>query len=616
MDSIFQLADLYTSTATADEYASFLRRLLPECCLPGGDAIGNPIFWRQARLGRKGLFRPLRAALQMVRATSKSSAVAPGAATGDAELGAMQGVMQEVADGSTAGWCLPPIRQASMSVSSTEASPYDAPMHVSHGFEPTGSDLYGCMGRANDASSRDQHGGQSGVPYGSRVPKSAYARPLPQPRRAVPQLNSSAERGDRRGDQRSDWRGDQRDDQRDDRRSGTWIPTGAADLLGRPSPYMDNGPYDHEPHAKASGHGGQRVWRAGGAPGHLNGSDLYMDWSDRSPEEVRELETQAMTKARRRQRRQAQQERHAVVLIQSHARTKAQQGAYTDERDARREAARTIQRVVRAQWGEADEMLQDLDEERAMRGDSAGSSLASGSQPASIPASRRGPRHASVLECARGDTTAGSEALQDSTAAGAQPILPKAQRKPEGDAFLFVFPRPHSLPSLRVSSRSISTPPVVWTPSGATLTGRSHPKWRGSMASWEADIMATGIGKRLGRPMRPSRAGGRVDATHALAELAARSVPRHCCSADGAASVATHVGAAQLPCSASVPLLSRCTCTPVADGAQITAQAVGTGNGGREDWPARSTSPAMTSSPPLPLYLVAIKDYKYLVRSV
>ena len=143
MDSIFQLADLYTSTATADEYASFLRRLLPECCLPGGDAIGNPIFWRQARLGRKGLFRPLRAALQMVRATSKSSAVAPGAATGDAELGAMQGVMQEVADGSTAGWCLPPIRQASMSVSSTEASPYDAPMHVSHGFEPTGSDLYG-----------------------------------------------------------------------------------------------------------------------------------------------------------------------------------------------------------------------------------------------------------------------------------------------------------------------------------------------------------------------------------------------------------------------------------------------------------------------------------------
>ena len=47
MDALFQIADLYTETASSEEYASFLQRILQRCIAKGTDlASGTAVFWK------------------------------------------------------------------------------------------------------------------------------------------------------------------------------------------------------------------------------------------------------------------------------------------------------------------------------------------------------------------------------------------------------------------------------------------------------------------------------------------------------------------------------------------------------------------------------------------
>ena len=45
MDALFQIADLYTDTASAVDYAAFLRRVL-ERCIPKGVSSDEAVFWK------------------------------------------------------------------------------------------------------------------------------------------------------------------------------------------------------------------------------------------------------------------------------------------------------------------------------------------------------------------------------------------------------------------------------------------------------------------------------------------------------------------------------------------------------------------------------------------
>ena len=56
MDSLFQIADLYTESATASEYAMFLRKILLSCIVKGTDlASNNSVFWKSRPAKQKAV---------------------------------------------------------------------------------------------------------------------------------------------------------------------------------------------------------------------------------------------------------------------------------------------------------------------------------------------------------------------------------------------------------------------------------------------------------------------------------------------------------------------------------------------------------------------------------